>query len=178
MIALFLKRGNVIDNYTEFELNVIYERAYIPGSKIASYYSSEMYQSMVREQMNRSDPPALLEARFLLEARAFRFPNHHFLFEIFDRKLQQYSEADLISYNTKEFKDKSDPNKFKDNEDPFKVLTLEELEAGFVVCLVPLIFSFLVFVLEWMPRMKDFIVFVFIFKKYLEVKEHEQKIFR
>lgn len=100
-------------------------------------------------------------------------PPHHCLFDVFDRKLQQYIEADLISYNAQ--MDWNNPKKYEEYTEPFAILTLGELEAGFVVCLVPLLFSIVVFILEWLATMKDLVVFLFIFKKYFELTEIEGK---
>lgn len=112
----------------------------------------------------------------MLEPRALLFLRFYdFLFEIFDRKLQQYVEADLVNYNIRRWKDRANPNFFEEIKEPFAVLTLDELEAGFVVCLVPLVLSIFVFAIEWMPTSKDLLVFLFIFKKYFQVKESEQK---
>lgn len=133
-----------------------------------------MYTIVVRQHLNRTKPPQLLKERFMLEARALIFEPFHFLFDAFDRKLQQYIEADLINYNLKDFHERADPKKFEEFNEPFAVLTLEELEAGFVVCMIPLVLSIFVFGFEWLRTMKDLVVFLFIFKKYFEVKTSEQ----
>lgn len=53
-------------------------------------------------------------------------------------------------------------------------MILEELEAGFVVCMVPLVISVLVSCFEWMPTAKKLIIFIFIFKKYYEEKKRAE----
>lgn len=110
----------------------------------------------------------------MLESYSLRLPPHHYMFDIFDRKLQQYIEADLVNYNTREYRENCNPKKYEEFKLPFAVLTFAELEAGFVVSLVPLVLSILIFAFEWLPNLKNLIIFLFVFKKYFEVKSHEQ----
>lgn len=151
-----------------------YEDTYTPGSKTAVFYIEDFYFSIIKLNLHRADPPKLLKKRFMLESRVLQLPPHHFMFDIFDRKIQQYNEADLVNYNTREYKEICNPKKYAEFKKPYDVLTLADLEAGFVVSLVPLILSILIFALEWMPTLKNLIVFWFVFKKYFEVKRHEQ----
>lgn len=145
----------------------------MPGSKTAALYKKEINMLHIKEYLNRTNPPKLLEERFMVEMNAFIFQPFHFLFEVFDRKLQQYVEAGLVDYNLKEFHQKSDLKKFEVLEEPFAVLTLTELEAGFVVCITPLVLSVFVFSFEWLPTIKDFLVLWTIFKKYFSMKKME-----
>lgn len=92
----------------------------------------------------------MLKQRYELESRSLLFGAYHFLFEIFDRKLQQYIEADLVNYNTRKWNEDSNPYNFEENKKPFAVLTLGELEAGFVICIAPLVLSVIVFGIEWL----------------------------
>lgn len=109
----------------------------------------------------------------MLESTAFALPRFDFFFETFDRKLQQYIEADLVSFSTRNFHENSNPKKFEVHQEPFAVLTLSELEAGFVVCIVPLAFSILVFAFEWIEVLKNLIITQFIFIHYFEAKKYE-----
>lgn len=132
-----------------------------------------MYKDKI-QAINKNDLPTLLKDRYMLEAQALQFPALHFLFEIFDRKLQQYIEADLINFNTRRWQEANDPHKFQQYKEPFAVLTLGELEAGFVLCIMPIILSILMFGIEWMRTLKDLFVFIFIFKTYFRIKKQEQ----
>lgn len=109
---------------------------------------------------------------YMIEARGLKFPSYHFLFENFDRKLQQYIEGDLVNYNVRLWKQRNDPNTMKVDEEPFAVLTLAELEAAFVVSMAPLGVSIVLFIFEWIPTIKDFLVFLIIFKKYFDLKKN------
>lgn len=171
--AFSFVRANINDNWTDPEFFAALDRAYIPESKTAVIYEKMIYK-FIREELNRTDPPKLLKERFLLESSAIQFPHHHFLYEIFDRKLQQYIEANLIDYNNRYFDEINNPKRYETYSEPFAVLTFAELEAGFSICLMPLVLSIFLFVAEWMPALKDLMIFLVIFKKYFEVKNLEQ----
>lgn len=169
-----INRGNFIDEWTDTEFGAALERTYAAGTKTAMFYTIDMYSSQIRGRLNRSDAPKLLDDRYFLEARVIIFPPHQYLFEVFDRKLQLYIEADLIGYHAKKIYEMNNQKKFEVFRKPFAVLTLPQLEAGFVVCLVPLFLSILVFALEWVPALKDLIIFLFIFKVFFCMKKLEQ----
>lgn len=129
---------------------------------------------MVRHRLNRIDPPLLLKDRFILETQVLLFPQHHFIFEELERKLQQYIQSGFVTYNTRDFDHDQNQKRYEEFREPFAVLTIDELEAGFIVCTIPFILSIFVFALEWMPTLKNLIIFWSIFKKYFEVVELEQ----
>lgn len=133
-----------------------------------------MYNAVIKK-IEKTEQPKLLADRFMLESRAFLFPQFHFLFEAFDKKFQHYLEADLIEYNMRAWKEENNLKKLEKYKEPFSVLTLADLKAGFVVWLVPLSFSFLIFGFEWLITFKKLVVVIFIFKKYYEMTEFEQK---
>lgn len=56
----------------------------------------------------------------------------------------------------------------------FCSLTLGELEAGFVVSMVPLFLSIFMFFIEWMLTAKDLMFVLFAFQKYFDGKNQEQ----
>lgn len=151
-----------------------YKRTYIQGSKTAVSYYHHLYGLLITVGMNRTDAPRLIKDPFSFEAEAWMFPTRHFLLDIFDRKLQQYIEADLVNYNSREEHKLINPKRFEVRKESFSVLTLAELEAGFVVSMTPLLISILVFVIEWIPTLKNLVVFLIIFKKYFEMKNIEQ----
>lgn len=151
-----------------------YNLAYTPKSKFAAFYHRDMYYSLVYK-LNRTQPPKVLKERFMVDVKSFTFTAYNFWLDIFDRKLQQYIEADLINCNNRYWKEHSNPKRFEVYKEPFAVLTLDELEAGFVVYMVSLALSILVFCFEWMQNLKDLTIFLFIFKNYFELKESEQK---
>lgn len=100
--------------------------------------------------------------------KAFLVQNFNRLYLTIDRKLQQLSEAGLIDYNTRFWYDRRDPKRNSVEDGP-QVLTLGELEAGFVICIAPLIFSAFVFAVEWMISLKYFLIVRTIFQKFFEM---------
>lgn len=151
-------------------------RTYIPGSKTSVYYykSAMFFTYICKNILHKTEHPKLLKDRFSLSPRALVFPRNHFLFDIFERKLQQYIEADLANYNLRFWDEQGNPKRFEVYKESFAVLTLSDLEAGFVVCLVPLAFSIFVFAIEWMQTLKDFVVVLIIFRKFFDIKKLEQ----
>lgn len=157
-------------------MDAAYQRLYIPGSKTGFIYSFAQHAEFVKmTEMITKQPPKLLKDRFILESMVFAFPGSHALFEVFDRKLQQYIEADLINYNTRKWQEDVNRKMYKSKKEPFAVLTLEDLEAGFVVSLAPLIMSVFVFIIEWLVNFYHLTKYLMIFKKLFEMKEIEQK---
>lgn len=130
-----------------------------------------MFSQFLRHRANKTVPPKVLKERFMIEARALKFERHHFLFETFDRKLQQYIEADLVAYSNRVLKEANNPKRYEKLCDSFAVLTFDELEAGFVVFLVPLVSSIFLFGYEWILSLKDVLVFMIVFQKYIELKK-------
>lgn len=129
---------------------------------------------MLKWKLHKDEPPKLLKDRFWFSPISLVFPRHHFLMNIFDRKLQQYIEGDLIGYSLRPWEELGDPKRYTKHKEPFAVLKLRELEAGFVVCLVPLVLSIYVFAIECMPTLKNLVIFLIIFKKFFDVKKVEQ----
>lgn len=156
-------------------LRSAYNQTYTSGSKVSVYYyHPEDYSSTVKLILRRTVPPKLLRDRFMMDCTAFTFLPFSFYFDILDRKLQQYIEADLINYNMREYFTHNNPKKFESRSEPFAVLTLSELKAGFVVSMLPLVLSMCVFIAEWIPKLKDFTIFMNIFKTYFDIKRSEQ----
>lgn len=169
-----LNRAKIIDDWSWDELLKLYDQLYTAGPKIGIFYNAQIFP-WIQSNLNRSKPPSLLEMRFMFESISLGIKPLHFLYDAFDRKIQQYIEADLISYHINKWLEKFNSKKFEKFQEPFAVLTLGELEAGFVISLLPLVSSLFVFAIEWMPRLKDLIIFLIIFKKYFEAKNLEQE---
>lgn len=150
-------------------MNAAYARAYLPGSKTAVYYTKDMFDYN-RNNIEKTEHPLLLENRFDIEAKALVFPPHHFLFDVIDQKLQQYIEGGLVDQSLWYPNLAYDPRKYKVLKDSFAILTLSDLEAGFVVCIAPLLLSIFVFGCEWLLTLKDLMVVTKIFEKYYHGK--------
>lgn len=118
----------------------------------------------------------LLDQRFWLDFYGMRFPRHHKFFETFDEKFQQMVTAGMIvtwSHDHNEYLNPKYYEQFKnifESGDEPKVLTLQKLEAGFVICLASLLFALFAFIGEWLIRTKEYLVFTQIFTAYNEMK--------
>lgn len=150
-------------------------KTYSVGQKVGVVYTMGMYNSMVRQGLNKTKPPKLLPDRYAWGSTALLFARSHPMYEVFDRKLQQYIEADLINYCIREYHDDNNPKRLEEYEEPFAVLTLEELEAGFVVCMVPLVLSLFVFGIECILTLVNFVPVIFVFNSYFKVKRAMEK---
>lgn len=168
-------RGKVVDDWSKAQIDNAHDCLYSPGPKIGVFYSTEIYKNVVRNNLDRTRQPKLLATRYNLESFAFVFPQRYFLFETFDRKLQQYLEADLINFYLRPMRAQNNPKKYEKYAESFAVLTLMELEAGFVICIVPLALSLFVFVIEWISTLKNLAVCLFIFETYFAMKKIEEK---
>lgn len=175
---LFFPSKNVIDNWELKEEIQTYRRLYDAGNKIGVYhYKSHSLDRLFLAFTGKTELPKLLPVRYLLGQDVLTFPKNHYLFEVFDKKLQLVMESGLIDEYMK-FEQGFDRSnkKLRQSKEPFKVLTLQELEAGFVISMAPLVLSFLVFCIEWMVALKKLLVLHFTFKTYFWLKKHEQDI--
>lgn len=103
------------------------------------------------------------------------FPRNHKFFEIFDLKTQQLFTGGIFLHHAENYKKYWDPNYYKRPElltkdyleniypakftDGPKVLTMaDHLEAGFVIWILSISFAFVVFIIEWIIRLKDYLV--------------------
>lgn len=171
----FIDSANVIDNWHPPELFEALGRLYVAGSKTAVFYNRDQYSSVILKQIGKIVPPKCLQERYMLETRAIQLPTNDFFHEILDRKIRQFLEGGFIEFNTRHWQELNSPKKYEQYKEPFSVLTFKKMEAGFVVCLVPLCLSILLFCLEWMATLKVLMVFLMIFKKYFEAKNSEQR---
>lgn len=111
----------------------------------------------------------MLKERLFLLVAGSGFPKNHKLFEIFDKKLQQMHEAGLIEFLNrivKTFAESGQYRKYQEDPNEKKVLTLKSLEAGFVIWLTSLSLSIVMFICEWIIRMRDLVVFKNVFEAF------------
>lgn len=174
-INIIFGRGNVVDDLTCEETAVAFNWLYTTGTKIGMFYFKNRISFCLMDAINTSVAPKLLENRYMFNQEVLLFRQRHFLFEIFDKKIQQLLEAHLMD----SYLFRNNMNlllkKFAKAEQPYKVLTLGELEAGFVVSTAPLILSLVMFWFEWIARLKDLLVVLSIFKTYFKIRHMEQE---
>lgn len=89
----------------------------------------------------------ILKERLMADHKIIYFPAHSRFFNPFNEKFKQMLEAGLFGLFIQEAIDSINKT-VQEPAEPFKVLTLEELEAGFVICMIPLMFATIIFCLE------------------------------
>lgn len=112
----------------------------------------------------------VLKERFCLDVSGIRFPMNHKLFEVFDTKIQQLLANGLVEHFVSESYEALNPKyelylrhkTLNEPENP-KVLTLEHLEAGFVIWLLSICFAVFAFAVEWIVRLSELFVWRRIF---------------
>lgn len=139
-----------MDDWTQDEFLEAFENLYDPRSKIAMQQQLDTLFVMVSEP-GRKIFPKILKERYGISMKALIAPNYHRLYHVIDAKLQQLLEAGLIDYSLRYWNDKWNPKRFVAEDGP-QVLTLKDLEAGFVVSLVPLIISVVIFACEHLTK--------------------------
>lgn len=104
-----------------------------------------------------------LDDRFIQNSYGVQFAKNHKLFNIFDAKMQQLFESGLVNVFAEPWFKYLNPKHpwYKHlrnlNEGP-KVLTLEHLQAGFIVWLCSLSFAFAAFGFEFIFKYKDCLI--------------------
>jgi hypothetical protein len=152
--------------YTE-ELQILREESlFDPAFKGAIHVAGDLLWQTSKNTECRLLKHVIKE-RFVLAMMGIQFPRNHKFFEIFNRKLQEMATAGLIEHSASSYLSWLKPNCYKkyrlkfENDDP-KVLSLKDLEAGFVIWLSFICLSVFVFVLEWIWRLTE----SFVLKKF------------
>lgn len=159
-------------NWTHKRLLNAFELLYKPGSKIGMIVDENIIASLTAN-LHKAEPPPMLGNRIGVDVKAMALLRDNRYFEIFNKKILQLFEAGLFDQYGKEWLERRNMKRNEEFAEPFKILTLDELEAGFVVCIVPLLFSAAAFCCEWMVALKDLLVFWFIFHAYFEMERSE-----
>lgn len=110
----------------------------------------------------------LLAESLFTEMTAMLFPPFHRFYDIFNLKLQQLFTSGIINFLSEVWV-KTDSKKkyahlFSDLNGP-QVLTMKNLEAGFVVWLVSISFAINMFLLEWIAKIFEILKARFIANK-------------
>lgn len=96
--------------------------------------------------------------------------NHKF-FDILDRKCQNLFEAGIIDRLLRNLTEKGDPKRYAHlYKNGPKVLTLEHLEAGFIIWLTSLSFTLIAFISEWIIKIVEFTLYKSILGAFYERK--------
>lgn len=139
-----------------------------PGNQIALQMDSNLLVQLL-ENIEFIDAKFLKES-LMTDSNVLYLPAHSIFFNLFNEKFKQMFEAGLFNFYIREITVGFVEKSLKVFKEPFQVLTLEELEAGFVVSLIPLLFAIAVFCVEWMIVLKDLMIMKNIFQVFYEMK--------
>jgi hypothetical protein len=109
------------------------------------------------------------------------FPLNHRFLEIFEHQIKRFLTAGILNIERNDLYEKVNPKRFLHmTVDEVQPMNLEHLEAAFVVWLISMIFPVVAFIVEWIImlvlRLKDFIVFKYVFEIYIKSLEENSRI--
>lgn len=140
-----------------------------PGNKFAMEVDSYLLLEMSQREVTLE--AKILQERSSGEHTVLYLPAHHKFFSSFNKKFKQMFEAGLFNVYLNEEKEFFIKNTTKVTEEAFKVLTMEELEAGFVVCMVPMLMAVTVFLCEWVVTTTTLVVTLCIFRAFYATRQ-------
>lgn len=101
-----------------------------------------------------------------------RFELCHVFYEIFDKKIEQLFTGGIIKQYIEQVTADMNPKRYEHlYVDEPQVLTIEHLEAGFITWLIALSLAIIIYMLEWLVRFKDSLVFKYIWIAFCKQKE-------
>lgn len=144
----FHYRAKIVETSSWDIYAIIHKKIYDPNFKGTVQVHSEFLYFHVGVSKGKL-LHRILKERLYLMMSGMMFPINHKLFESFDKKLQQLMTGGIIDHYREYYHEYSSPKRY-DYLYPVKpkVLSLQLLEAGFVVWLVSLLLSVIVFILE------------------------------
>lgn len=105
-------------------------------------------------------------------AKFMVFPRNHRFYESFNKEIQQLLPTGIINHLAGNLGNEINSRKFAnltlENVQP---MSLKHLEAAFVIWLVSLLFPIAAFIVEWIFRLRDFIVFKITFEAYIRASK-------
>lgn len=105
------------------------------------------------------------------------FEYNHVFFETFNEKIKQLITGGIIEHYVQHVTADADPKRYEHlNVDEPQVLTMNHLEAGFVIWLFVLSLAVVIFLLEWIATFKDFLVFKNVLTAFLGRKDRMEKV--
>lgn len=106
------------------------------------------------------------------ELVGWQFPHHDRLFQVFDDKMQQLFEGGIIEYHYADFYKKLKSSNIQESDEP-QVLTMDLLEAGFVVWVISISLTALTLICEWLIKLRYLLLVKYIFRAYYQHKWSE-----
>jgi hypothetical protein len=123
----------------------------------------------------------ILKQRVLVSPVGLFFPNNYQYFQIFDKKIEQLITSGIANHYiekyqvwTKQEAYEKFRHEFENNE--AKVLTMHDLEAGFVIWMITISLAFTIYTLEWIGTLRAFLVINYVLFIFYDQKCKECKI--
>lgn len=117
----------------------------------------------------------ILKEQFRVQMFSFR-QKKNYMIDVLNDKLAQLAESGIIEFFERDREDLLNIKRYEHlNYDGPKVLTLKHLEAGFVVWLVTVSFTFIIFAFEWLVTFLNFLALSHIFKAFYQLREQDSR---
>lgn len=187
---MLFDRANIPSYSTEEFFEILGGRIHDPLFKGALHIHSRLINGYARDTRGEIIKRILKEP-FITEFCGMEMLRNHKLFDVFDLKTQQLFASGIIDYHaaynkehlklnyyksprlfTKDYLENTYPKSFPEGPN---VLTLEHLEAGFVIWITCLCLTLAVLLCEWLIIMKEFIVFRHIFGSFYDMRKVQLK---
>lgn len=165
----------------------IYDPTFTGGVQLHTRY---IYS--IAFQSNGEIVKRLLREPFITEFCGMEFPRNHKLFYVLDHKIHQLFEAGITEYLASYGKKRLDPNVYKKPKsftreylhntyeklfpEGAQILTMDHLEAGFVIWIACVFLAFAAFIFEWMMMLKNFLIIWNVLQAFFERKFEEPRM--
>jgi hypothetical protein len=148
------KNETIIGNSHEFETalynNSIHDFRFKGVFYLLSDHLSDYIMKSSGQILKRMIKDAMIGSSKLLV-----MPHNHRFFDIFNEKIEETIPYGLIDHFSKDDKDSFNQKGFAPSSiENFKPMTLEHLEAGFVVWIITVMVPIAAFVFEWVVKFK------------------------
>jgi hypothetical protein len=164
----------------------IYERfSYIlnPSFKGAQHLESRWFHHYARHSHGATMKRVLRDTLYG-EPLGLLFYRNDPLLPLLNHKLHQLFDCGIVQHLVSQYDKYLDPNYYKRpllltkeylheiypkmHPSGPKVLSMEQLEAGFVVCFFPLVLSLLAFLFEWLATLRLYVVMIYALSAYFK----------
>lgn len=190
MFDLF-HRANIADYDKKKYNDVMYDRIYDP-TFTGGVQLHTRYIYSIAFQSNGEIVKRLLREPFITEFCGMEFPRNHKLFYVLDHKIHQLFESGITEYLASYGKKRLDPNVYKKPKsltreylyntyeklfpEGAQILTMDHLEAGFVIWIACVSLAIAAFIFEWMMMLKNYLITWYVLQAFCERKCEEPKM--
>lgn len=139
-------------DYELTKTKYIYDPTFKGGLHV---WSNSLYND-IPQSANGSLIKRILKDRLFHQNGGIELPRNHKLFDIVDRKIQQLFTGGIIMHYDEKYARVKDPKIYEHfYQYKAEVLTLQKLEAGFIIWLFALFLALVAFICEWIKQRFD-----------------------